>query len=182
MTSRPIWAVEARCKDGSQPPLIVEIAAHSPTEALAAAVAELVAGPVPVRLDATWPDCVTVIAHPSSTPSGDRYSVTCRCGASWGTQDRRLTLNLLRDTIPNHHGPGRCEDRWPENCTPTPEPVNTTGAEIRQRREAAGMSQAQLAEAVGVSPATISISERVLGGVSPQTVGRIRTALDEAGA
>ena len=44
------------------------------------------------------------------------------------------------------------------------------------------MSQAQLAEAVGVSPATISTAERVLGGVSPQTVGRIRTALDEAGA
>ena len=44
------------------------------------------------------------------------------------------------------------------------------------------MSQAELAKAVGVSPATISISERVLGGISTQTVGRIRTALDEVGA
>ena len=35
------------------------------------------------------------------------------------------------------------------------------------------MSQAQLAKAVGVSPTTISTSERVLGGVSPQTMGRI---------
>lgn len=108
MPRPPIWAVEVRCNDGDQPPLIAEVPAHSALEALESTVADLVAAP--------------------------------------------------------------------------PGPLNTAGAEIRQRREAAKMSQAQLAKAVGVSPATISTAERVLGGVTPQTMGRIRTALDEAGA
>ena len=189
MSRRPIWTIEARCKDGDEPTLAVEIVAHSALAALASAVAELVAAPGPTaagssrrQLDATWPDCVTVMAHPSST-HGHQFSVKCRCGADWGVQDRRRSLHVLNETIPNHHGPGRCEDRWPENRSPAqPGPLNTVGAEIRQRREAAGMSQGQLAEAVGVSPATISTSERVLGGISPQTMGRIRTALDEVGA
>ena len=188
MPRPPIWTIEARCKDGDQPPVTAEVPAHSALEALASTVADLVAAPRPAarpsarQLDATWPDYVTVLAHPSST-RGYQFSVKCRCGANWGVQDRRRALHVLNEIIPNHHGPRRCEDRWPENRSPAqPEPLNTVGAEIRQRREAAKMSQGQLAKAVGVSPTTISIAERVLGGVAPQTMGRIRTALDEAGA
>ena len=183
MSRQPIWIVEARCPDGDLPPLTVEIAANTSVEALASAVAELVAaGLSPRQLDATWPDCVTVLACPSTT-HGDQFIVKCRCGADWGTRGRRQTMNLLQDTIPNHHGPGRCADRWPENLAPSqPAPANTAGVEIRQRRTAAGLSQAQLAEAAEVSKATISAAERVLGGVTAQTMGRIRTALDEVGA
>lgn len=189
MLHPPTWTIEARCEDRSHPPLTVKIAANSALEALASMVAELVATPravaaaaSPRQLDATWPDCVSVIACPSTT-HGDQFSVKCRCGADWGTQDRRRSLLVLRETIPNHHGPGRCEDRWPENRSPAEsEPANTVGAEIRQRRTAAGLSQAQLAEAVGVSPATISTAERVMGGVSGNTIGRIRTALEEVEA
>lgn len=183
----PTWTVEVRCKDGDQPPLTAEVPAHSALEALASTVADLVAAPRPAarlsprQLDATWPEYVTVLAHPSST-HGHRFNVKCRCGADWGVQDRHRALHVLNEIVPNHHGPGRCEDRWPENRSPTqPGPINAVGTEIRHRREAAKMTQSQLAKIVGVSPTTISIAERVLGGVTPQTIGRIRTALDEAG-
>ena len=186
MPRLPIWTIEARCKDGDQPPLTAEVPAHNALEALASTVADLAAAPRPAarpsprQLDATWPDCVKVIAHPSST-HGHQFKVSCRCGADWGVQDRRRTLHVLNEVIPNHHGPGRCEENWPENRSPAqPGPLNAVGAEIRQRREAAKMSQAQLAKAAGLSPATISTAERVLGGVTSQTLGRIRTALDEA--
>lgn len=183
MPRPPIWTIEARCKDGDQPPLIVEIAAHSALEALTSAAAELTAaGPAPRQLEATWPDYVTVMAHPSTT-HGHRFSIRCLCGADWGIQDRGRALYVLRETIPNHHGPGRCEGLWPENRSPAqPGPLNQAGAEIKRRREAAKMSQARLAEAAGVSPATISTAERVLGGVSPLTMRRIHAALDEANA
>ena len=174
MPRPPTWTIEVRCKDGDQPPLTAEVSAHTALEALAAASTS--------GLDATWPDYVTVIAHPSSK-HGHQFQVSCRCGADWGFQDRRNTLRVLRETIPNHHGWGRCEQRWPDTRSPAqPEPLNSVGAEIRQRREMASLTQAQLAKAVGVSPATISTAERVLGGVSHQTIGRIRTALDEVGA
>ena len=118
MTHRRVWEIEVRCKDGNHPPLTVEIAANSGLEALSSAVDDLVAeGAAHIGLDATWPDCVTVQDH-ASTPPGERFRVTCRCGADWGIQNRRLALNVLRDTIPNYHGPGLCEDRWPENRTP----------------------------------------------------------------
>ena len=169
MPRPPTWTIKVRCKNGEEPPLLAEVPAHSALEALASTVADLVAAPRPAarpsprQLDATWPEYVTVLSHPSST-QGHQFSVTCRCGDDWGVQDRHRALYVLRESIPNHHGPGRCDERWPENRSPDQAgPLNAAGAEIRQRREAAKMTQAQLAKAVGVSPGTISTAERVLG-------------------
>ena len=142
MTSRPIWAIEVRCKDGDRPPLSVEIAAHSALEALASATAELAASALdPAKLDAEWPAGVTVTTMPSS-PLSELFLIECRCGGNWGQVDRRRALWILKDAIAQYHGPGRCEGRWPENRPSAPESVNAVGAAIRQRREAAGISQA----------------------------------------
>ena len=143
MPRPPIWTIEVRCKDGDQPSLSVEVPAHSALEALTSTVAEL--GDALRRLDAAWPTCVTVLAHPSPT-RGHQFSVKCRCGADWGVQDRCPSLHVLNDIVPNHHGPGRCEDRWPENRTPTqPEPASggrrRDTARPRGRRDVPGAAR-----------------------------------------
>lgn len=179
MTRRLLWTVNVRRSDGDDEALNVEIAASSAVGALISAVAELVdARPdlvsrlVPDEVDGLdeWPDYVTV-----SRMSGGGFVVECRCGAVWDN----ARPGLVAETVATYHGPSRCEPRWPENrLAVEPPPDNADGKQIRQRRVAAGMTQAQLAEAAGVSAPTISTAERIPGGVSGEMLARIFNTLD----
>ena len=182
MARNPIWRIEARCDDSTTPSLNIEIAARSGVEALAAAVAELIADNPRLKAD-PLPTEVPRPAHVTVTSHGrDLWTVKCRCGAIWDTVKRSYCLRILTSMIPTHHDHGQCEDRWPQNRPATVEPVNKIGAKIREARESNGMTQAELAEHAGCSPATISAAEVAAGRVSDESLRRITDTLNRLGS
>ena len=118
-TSRHLNTVTARPYSDHPSALLRARAAELKAE-IGAGIDELTAVRAELAVRAGDPAAEPVLPDPPEymTVSGSHlghFTVDCRCGAHWPSLTLSETRNVLQNLSRTHHGPGRCEHRWPRN-------------------------------------------------------------------